>query len=151
MAVKKIRMNEDFESEFSKIVGRNVNTEIIEECLDTISEAFKDYDMIEEFYFDDITNDLYFTASNPIDGPNCCIEVSYLKNADELSFCFTGSVYKTSGLSFTSETTSKIYDSINLNITPESLNNAFNRLKKTLRSLNLKDNIDLIDFMYYNY
>ena len=151
MAVKRIRLNEDFESEFSQIVGRNVNTEIIEECLDIISEAFKDYDTIEEFYFDGISNDLYFTASNAIDGPNCYIEVSYLKNADELSFCFTGSVYKTSGLSFTSEITSKIYDCINLNITPESLNNAFNRLKKTLRSLNLKDNLDLIDFMYYNY
>jgi hypothetical protein len=147
MAVKKIRLNEDFESDFSQIVGRNVNTEIIEECLDIISEAFKDYDTIEEFYFDGISNDLYFTASNAIDGPNCYIEVSYLKSYDELVFDFKDRPY----LSFTSEVISKIHNSINLNITPESLNNTFNRLKKTLRSLNLKDNIDLIDFMYYNY
>lgn len=147
MVVKKIKMNEDFESEFSQIVGRNVNTEIIEECLTTIREAFKNYNPIKRFYFDSTTNTLHFKASISVD--DCYIDVMYLNNlnGDKLVF-YSRSDFN---LSFTSRVFSKLQDSINFNITPESLENTFNRLKKTLRSLNLKDNLDLIDFMYYNY
>ena len=154
MVVKKNKTNESFESDFTRITGYNIDTDIIEECLDIIGKVFDKWDDIYEFKY--AFKKLYFKANDPI-SDDYWVSLSYDTKLNDNALTLKIEGYNSTdywGLPFTQDIMSNMCNKLlNMKYTPEYLFEVFTKLENALKSQigDNYDEIDLLDFLYYDY